>query len=195
MAGDRATKMLILSSARTLFSEKGYDATPVEEICELAGIAKGTFFYYFESKQSIVRYILAMQMDEYRNQLMQQMNSLQDAISRVEYFIAALIEQAETAPETDCYFKDRPADWYETVVREERARTLLPLLEEVVEEGLEQGYFHVKNPEVCAAVAFYGIDSLLKKSSADNPDLISGIREMTAKTLGIKDTVLAIASY
>ena len=113
MAGDRATKMLILSSARTLFSEKGYDPTPVEEICELAGIAKGTFFYYFESKQSIVRYILAMQMDEYRNQLMQQMNSLQDAISRVEYFIAALIEQAETAPETDCYFKDRPADWYE----------------------------------------------------------------------------------
>jgi len=195
MAGDRATKMLILSSARTLFSEKGYDETPVEEICELAGIAKGTFFYYFESKQSIVRYILAMQMNEYRNQLLQQMNSLQDAISRVEYFIAALIEQVETAPETDSYFKDGPADWYETVVREERARTLLPLLEDVVEEGLEQGYFHVKNPEVCAAVAFYGIDSLLKKSRADDPNLISGIREMTAKTLGIKDTALAIENY
>ena len=177
MAGDRATKMLILSSVRTLFSEKGYDATPVEEICELAGIAKGTFFYYFEAN-SPSRYILAMQMDEYRNQLLQQMNSLQDAISRVEYFIAALIEQAKTAPETDSYFKDGPADWYKTVVREERARTLLPLLEDVVEEGLEQGYFHVRNPEVCTAVAFYGIDSLLKKNIADDPNLISAY-EMT----------------
>jgi AcrR family transcriptional regulator len=195
MTGDRATRMLILSSARTLFSEKGYDATPVEEICALAGIAKGTFFYYFESKQSIVRYILAMQMDEYRSQLEQQMNSLQDAISRVEYFIVALIEQADTAPETDSYFKDGPADWYETVVREERARTLLPLLEDAVAEGLERGYFHVRHPDVCAAVAFYGIDSLLKKSSADDPGLVSGIREMAAKTLGLKDTALAIANY
>ena len=137
MSGERATKMLILSSARTLFSEKGYDQTPVEEICTLAGIAKGTFFYHFESKQSIVRYILAMQMDEYRKQLAQQMDSLQDAISRAEYFIAALIEQADTAPETDSYFREAPAEWYETVLREERARTLLPLLEDVVAEGIE----------------------------------------------------------
>ncbi len=47
MSGDRATRMLILSSARTLFSEKGYDETPVEEICALAGVAKGTFFLSF----------------------------------------------------------------------------------------------------------------------------------------------------
>ena len=193
MTVDRATRMLILSSARTLFSEKGYDATPVEEICALAGIAKGTFFYHFESKQSIVRYILAMQMDEYRDQLMQQMDSLQDAISRVEYFVAALIEQADTAPETDSYFKDAPADWYETVVREERERTLLPLLEDVVAEGLERGYFHVKNPDVCAAIAFYGIDSLMKRGSADGVELAGGICEMTAKTLGLKDTALAIS--
>jgi AcrR family transcriptional regulator len=187
--------MLILSSARTLFSEKGYDQTPVEEICLLAGIAKGTFFYHFESKQAIVRHILAMQMDEYRSQLEQQMDSLQDAISRVEYFIAALIERTDTAPETDLYFKEAPAEWYETVVREERARTLLPLLEDVIAEGIEKGYFHVKNPGVCSAIAFYGIDSLLKSREMDTPELYSGIREMAAKTLGLKETVLAISNY
>jgi AcrR family transcriptional regulator len=185
--------MLILSSARTLFSEKGYDETPVEEICALAGIAKGTFFYHFESKQSIVRYILAMQMNEYHDHLIQQMESLSDAISRVEYFVAALIEQADTAPETDSYFKEAPADWYETVVREERERTLLPLLEDVVAEGLERGYFHVKNPDVCAAIVFYGIDTLVKRGGADDPDMVDGICEMTSKTLGLRDTALAIS--
>lgn len=195
MSGERATKMLILSSARTLFSEKGYDQTPVEEICALAGIAKGTFFYHFESKQSIVRYILAMQMDEYREQLVQQMDSLQDAISRAEYFITALMEQAETAPETDSYFKETPAEWYDTVLREERSRTLLPLLEDVVLEGIEKGYFHIKNPDVCSAIVFYGIDSLLQHQAADSPNLYRGIREMAAKTLGLKETALAISNY
>ncbi len=195
MSGDRATRMLILSSARTLFSEKGYDQTPVEEICALAGIAKGTFFYYFESKQAIVRYILAMQMDEYREQLLQQMDTLQDAISRVEYFIAALMEQAENAPETDSYFKPAPADWYETVVREERARTLLPLLEDVVLEGVQSGYFHIKYPQVCASIVFFGIDSLLKSAPMEGQCLHKGIREMAARTLGLKETLLAISNY
>ncbi len=195
MSGERATRMLILSSARTLFSEKGYDQTPVEEICALAGIAKGTFFYHFESKQAIVRYILGMQMDEYREQLVQQMDSLQDAISRAEYFIASLMEQAETAPETDSYFGDARADWYETVLREERSRTLLPLLEDVVLEGIERGYFHIKNPDVCSAIVFYGIDSLLQRPVTDSPNLYRGIREMAAKTLGLKETALAISDY
>jgi len=47
MSGDRATRMLILSSARTLFSERGYEDTPGEEICALAGVAKGTCFYHY----------------------------------------------------------------------------------------------------------------------------------------------------
>jgi hypothetical protein len=60
---------------------------------------------------------------------------------------------------------------------------------------LEKGWFHVRNPDVCAAIAFYGIDSLLKRGGADDPGLIGGIREMTAKTLGLKDTALAITNY
>ena len=195
MSVERATKMLILSSARTLFSEKGYDQTPVEEICALAGIAKGTFFYHFESKQAIVRYILAMQLDEYRDQLAGQMESLQDAISKAEYFISALIEQAETKMETDSYFKDMSAEWYGTVLREERARLLLPLLEDVVMDGIEKGYFRIKNPDVCTAIVFMGIDALLQDPAKCSADIYRGVREMAAKTLGLKETALAISNY
>ena len=90
MSGDRATRMLILSSARTLFSEKGYEDTPVEEICALAGVAKGTFFYHFESKQYIVRYILSMQLAEYRDKLKEQMDTMKDALARAEYYIGRI---------------------------------------------------------------------------------------------------------
>lgn len=193
MAGERATKMLILSSARTLFAEKGYDQTPVEEICALAGIAKGTFFYHFESKQSIVRYIVALQLSEYREKLEQQMDTLNDAISKVEYFFAALLEQGHTANEANTYFKDFEPEWYCTVVKEERMRALLPLLEDVVMQGIDEGDFRIKNPFVCARIAFLGIDAYIHLCPADSEETRRGVREMTAKTLGLKEALLAIS--
>ena len=192
MSGERATKMLILSSARTLFSEQGYEHTPVEEICALAGIAKGTFFYHFESKQSIVRYIVAMQLEEYSANLSEQMESLGDAISKAEYFVSALMEQGQSANEASSYFKDMEPEWYSTVVKEERMLALLPLLEDVVAEGIEQGYFRLKNPSACAAIAFLGIDSYLHYKPMQSEEIKSGIREMTAKTLGLKEALFAL---
>ena len=191
MTGDRATRMLILSSARTLFSEKGYDATPVEEICALAGVAKGTFFYHFESKQYIVRYILAMQLADYRDRLKEQMDTMKDALARAEYYIGALVEQGDVCGETRTYFKREAAEWYQTVVSEERLKALYPLLEEVVLEGISEGYFRVKYPSICASIAFMGIDAFLHRGGSGD-EVRGGIREMAAKALGVKESALAI---
>lgn len=191
MSGDRATRMLILSSARTLFSEKGFDETPVEEICALAGVAKGTFFYHFESKQYIVRHILASQLTEYRNKLKEQMDTMKDALSRVEYYIGALMEQCDMCGETRAYFKGDAAEWYLAVVSEERMKALYPLLEEAVFEGVSQGYFRVKYPSICAAIAFLGIDAFLYRSGCGE-EARGGIREIASKALGIKESALAI---
>jgi AcrR family transcriptional regulator len=191
MSGERATRMLILSSARTLFSEQGYDETPVEEICALAGVAKGTFFYYFESKQSIVRHILAMQLAEYRDRLKEQMDTMKDALARAEYYIGALVEQNSVCSETRGYFKGGEAEWYQAVVSEERLNALYPLLEELVFEGVSEGYFRVKYPSVCASVAFMGIDAFLHRNGHVE-EARGGIREIAAKALGIRESALSI---
>lgn len=49
-----ATRDTILRSARQLFAEKGYEATRTREIARAAGIATGTLFNYFETKEAIV---------------------------------------------------------------------------------------------------------------------------------------------
>jgi DNA-binding transcriptional MerR regulator len=49
---DPATERL-LDTARTAFARHGYDGVSVSEICEAAGIAKGTFYRYFDSKDAI----------------------------------------------------------------------------------------------------------------------------------------------
>ena len=50
-----ATKETIFSTAVGLIKEKGYNAVTVSEICQRAGIAKGTFYVHYASKEDIVR--------------------------------------------------------------------------------------------------------------------------------------------
>ncbi len=44
----------LLKVTREIFAEKGYQATTVSEIVARAGIAQGTFYWYFPSKVSLV---------------------------------------------------------------------------------------------------------------------------------------------
>lgn len=48
------TRQALLEAAATLFHEKGFDETTVEEITEQADVAKGTFFNYFPSKEALL---------------------------------------------------------------------------------------------------------------------------------------------
>ncbi|MCQ4079762.1 TetR/AcrR family transcriptional regulator [Streptomyces sp. RB6PN25] len=47
-------KERLYTSALTLFTEHGYDQTSIDEIAELADVARGTFFNYFQRKEDLI---------------------------------------------------------------------------------------------------------------------------------------------
>ncbi|MDO8189554.1 helix-turn-helix domain-containing protein [Conexibacter sp. JD483] len=49
-----AAKAAVVSAAISLFSERGYDAVSVAEICEAADIARRSFFRYFGTKEDLI---------------------------------------------------------------------------------------------------------------------------------------------
>jgi AcrR family transcriptional regulator len=49
-----ATRQRLLQAARRLFSDNGYDATTTRDIAKEAGIASGTLFNYFPTKEAVV---------------------------------------------------------------------------------------------------------------------------------------------
>jgi AcrR family transcriptional regulator len=51
------TKERIVEAAFALFRRHGVEATTVEEICERADVAKGTFFNYFPRKEAVFGYL------------------------------------------------------------------------------------------------------------------------------------------
>ncbi|HEY1807061.1 MAG TPA: TetR/AcrR family transcriptional regulator [Acidobacteriaceae bacterium] len=47
------SKTKLLDAALQVIREKGYQATRVEDVCEVAGLTKGSFFYHFKTKEEL----------------------------------------------------------------------------------------------------------------------------------------------
>jgi AcrR family transcriptional regulator len=50
-----ATRQLLVSVARRLFTEQGYAATSIEEIIKEAGVARGALYHHFSGKEVLFR--------------------------------------------------------------------------------------------------------------------------------------------
>ena len=50
----RQTKSRIVSAAWQLFYEQGYDNTTVDEIIDVSGTSKGSFYHYFDGKDALL---------------------------------------------------------------------------------------------------------------------------------------------
>jgi len=57
-------KLQIYQAATRLFGEYGYDGLAVDRICHEAGISKGSFFQYFESKSHLLEFAILV-FDDY----------------------------------------------------------------------------------------------------------------------------------
>ena len=51
-------KARLLDKAQELMQSKGFSATTIDEICRKAGLTKGSFFYYFHSKEDLAKQTL-----------------------------------------------------------------------------------------------------------------------------------------
>lgn len=49
-----AKKVKLIDAAYDLFTEKGVNITPIDEVVKLAGVAKGTFYLYFKDKYDLL---------------------------------------------------------------------------------------------------------------------------------------------
>jgi TetR/AcrR family transcriptional repressor of nem operon len=92
---DSPTREKLLDAAQELMLAKGYTATSVEEICDAAGLTKGSFFHYFESKEHLGR-VLAQRFQASMQQRFQSapFHQEQDPLARVFGFVDFLTEMS-----------------------------------------------------------------------------------------------------
>ncbi len=83
------THRQILSSALTLFSQNGYDATGVAEICRAAKVSKGAFYHHFPSKQALFTALL----DDWLAEITRSLNQLDRPDLTVPQRLLAMVDQ------------------------------------------------------------------------------------------------------
>jgi AcrR family transcriptional regulator len=85
------TQDRLLAAAVPLFAERGISASTVELICERAGFTRGAFYSNFESKDDLVRNLLAFQRDRLAS-------GVQHAIDEAAAFRPAAAQDRSTSP-------------------------------------------------------------------------------------------------
>lgn len=138
----------ILDASEVLFSTKGYSKTTVNDILLMVGIAKGTFYYYFQSKEEVMNAIIIRFIDievkvaksiaadpnlkapEKMFQIIMAQN--QDTIRKDQ-----IIEQLHQVNNAEMHQKSL----VETVLQ------LTPVLADVVGQGIKEGSFKTPFPK------------------------------------------------
>lgn len=84
MAEKQNVKRRIVDAAWKLFYEKGYDDTTVEDIIKLSETSKGSFYYYFGSKDSLLD-TLSTILDEYYSELEKELEEDMNSFDKLMY--------------------------------------------------------------------------------------------------------------
>lgn len=96
------TKTLLLSAAKKLFSEKGYDGTTVKEVADLAGVNVSLVSYHFSGKENLYRTIIeefGLKRLSASERILKTPQSLDDFRVRLTLFLEDFFEDATKDPE------------------------------------------------------------------------------------------------
>ena len=126
MAAKQNVKRRIVDAAWELFYEKGYDDTTVDDIIRLSETSKGSFYYYFSSKDSLLDTLSTILDENYaklEDELDPEMNSF-DKLMYLNYRSHSFMEQLIAKGDRNLL---------------DQNRTYYKLISRIIEEG------HVRN--------------------------------------------------
>ncbi len=145
------TRSEIYSAAMKLFLRRGFDTVTIEDICDAADVARGTFFLHFPGKESLL--------DEYGERANQDLAAMLkgqggSAASALRLALKTLAERVSRQPEViSMLVREVVTRPLPIVEQKEQTRTLAQLLGAVIRRGQARGEFRRKVEPLIAAVA------------------------------------------
>jgi AcrR family transcriptional regulator len=92
----------LYEAALSLFRSQGYEATTVDQITQRAGLAKGTFFNYFATKDAVLRYLGAREIGRLGNTVLVASPGTQSSLDKLKRLLSALAASLETNRDLVC---------------------------------------------------------------------------------------------
>ncbi len=131
-------KREIFAAAERLFMEHGYAATTVADITRAAGVAKGTFFYYFPTKDALLAAIGRQWAQAFAGRY-QTMEKGTGAVEHLRAFMRLFEGDDPLERVLDQLIAEHQYRLMETIWQAMREETMDPLLIRILEEGVAEG--------------------------------------------------------
>ncbi|MFS0781740.1 TetR/AcrR family transcriptional regulator [Bacillus sp. 1P06AnD] len=134
----------ILQASIELFGEKGYKETSIQDLVAHIGVTKGTFYYYYASKQSILNDIC---MDYIHILLKKQTDILNngsyDCVQKLRSMVLMLLKSIkDQRSSARIFFRDmRSLEESQFKLIKEQRDLFRDHFQMVIDEGIKQGVF------------------------------------------------------
>jgi AcrR family transcriptional regulator len=176
------TRAQLIEVASRLFSTHGYDRTSVEAIIKQAKVSKGAFYHHFSSKEQLLDAVTAFIVDDALHEIRKTVGDRSvGATGRLNRFLNA----------SKVWRLAHFGLWREVVavlLRDENAPMLrkiqtlaaslcVPLLAEIIQQGIDEGVFDPPNPVETARLI------LQLALSTQDAQLRSLLEDMSEETL------------
>ena len=196
-AGERKNE--ILDAAEDLFAAKGYEETSTGDILDRVGIARGTLYYHFRSKEEILDALI----ERMNRGLIARAEKIAGdrsipVVERIVRTIAGMnLEDGESTighEVLEQVHKPQNALMHQKM-QQGILDGVVPVISSLVEEGNTQGIFHADYPrettEMLILYASIAFDSRLGQTPEELGNRVQAIIRNTEKLLGVESGSLA----
>ena len=170
-----------IQAAEELFRTKGYDNVTMSEIADKVGVAHGTYFYYYRSKEELMRAVVVHNVrDNERDLKVMVEDREKPALEKMQLLFAMTIDAYRSAGDT----LDFPYGYGNATIFREyllmARETNIPLLTKIIEQGNREGSFDVRFPEDTMEYLFFVFENLYDVVRATRGDKALFNRKMQA---------------
>lgn len=182
----------ILDAAEALFLTKGYDKTTINDILRAIGIAKGTFYYYFTSKEAVLDAMVKRVVDAGVETARSIAND--PAITVHKKFLLIMLAQKPNTAVKQQLIEELHEASNAQMHQKSLSLTvqhLTPVLQGVVEQGIREGLFRTLYPRqsiellLVAAVTLFD-EGLFRWTPEEQAERVQGLIYAMETLLGAK---------
>ena len=145
-----------VAAARELFEEKGFENTSVDDIATRLGVAKGLFYYYFESKEKLLDLIMEQMMSEIESAIAASMEKKGlTAIERLGELIKCSADVTFRSRTMLGYFHKERNRSLRFTMEKKALEMIIPALERIVRQGIDEKVFETPYPRETAGAMLF----------------------------------------
>ena len=140
----------ILQTARHLFQTKEYDKTTMQDVMDLLGIAKGTIYHYFKSKEELLEAVIVDIADENIEQMQLAITEMNgNALEKIRIVIGLGSVAANNNEVLDHLHQPGNTGMHTRLLAVALTKQA-PLYGELIRQGCQEGIFQTDAPLECA---------------------------------------------